>query len=454
MHSSFSPSHLSFRVGLPNLCLVNVAFLRTAIPWLLAIAVSLLLMAASPARAQLQIEITGVGSNQFPIAIASFQRDGQVPEQVDAIIRSNLQRSGLFRLVEPGSAALAENTAINHADWKGRGADALVVGSIARLADGRFDLRFRLWDTVKQTQLDAASYISSAAELRLNAHRVSDRIYEKLTGERGVFATRIAYVVALGKTSFELQIADADGGNAQTALRSREPIMSPAWSPDGSQLAYVSFETAKPVVYVHALATGQRRAVANFRGSNSAPAWSPDGRLLAVALTTSGMTQVYVIDAQRPSTPRRLTSSNAIDTEPVWSPDARFIYFTSDRGGGPQIYRMAPDGSSVQRVTFTGDYNVSPRISPDGKTLAFVTRRNGRFQVQTLDLATGAELTITETGLDESPSFAPNGRMLLYATEVGGRGILATASTDARVRTRLSGPSGDVREPTWGPFIK
>jgi TolB protein len=415
----------------------------------------LLILAGAAAQAQLRVEITGVGSNQFPVAVASFQRDGAAPpEQVDAIIRANLQRSGLFRLVEPGNAALPENAQINHGDWKGRGADALVVGSIARLADGRYDLRFRLWDTVKQVQLDAASYISAPGELRLNAHRISDRIYEKLTGERGVFATRIAYVVALGKTAFELQIADADGGNAQTALRSREPIMSPAWSPDGARLAYVSFETGKPVVYVHELASGQRRAVANFRGSNSAPAWSPDGKLLAAALTLHGLQQIYVVDAQKPSTPRRLTSSGAIDTEPFWSPDARYIYFTSDRGGGPQIYRMAPDGSGVQRVTFGGDYAVSPRISPDGKTLAYVARRNGGFQVRTLDLATGAELTITDTSMDESPSFAPNGRLLLYATEVSGRGVLASASTDARVRVRLSGPSGDVREPTWGPFIK
>ena len=421
----------------------------------LALVACALAMAVLPAaQAQLRVEITGVGSNQFPIAVGNFQRDGQVPEQVDAVIRANLQRSGLFRLVDAGSVAFSENVQVNHGEWKARGADALVVGSIARLADGRFDLRFRLWDTVKQAQLDAASYVSSAAELRLNAHRISDRIYEKLTGERGVFATRIAYVVALGKTAFELQVADADGGNAQTALRSREPIMSPAWSPDGSQLAYVSFESGKPVVYVHTLATGERRAVANFRGSNSAPAWSPDGQLLAVALTLHGLQQIYVIDAQKPSTPRRLTHSGAIDTEPVWSPDARYIYFTSDRGGGPQIYRMAPDGSGVQRVTFSGDYAVSPRISPDGRTLAYVARRNGSFQVRTLDLASGAELTITDTTMDESPSFAPNGRLLLYATEVNGRGVLASASTDARVRTRLSGPSGDVREPTWGPFIK
>jgi TolB protein len=410
---------------------------------------------AAPAHAQLRVEITGVGSNQFPIAVARFDTGAApLPENVDEIIRANLQRSGMFRMVDTGSAALPENATIDHPQWKSRGADALVVGSASRLADGRYDLRFRLYDTVKQTQLDGLSYTSSAAELRLNAHRISDRIYEKLTGERGVFATRIAYVVQLGRNAYELQVADADGGNPQTALRSREPIMSPAWSFDGSQLAYVSFETGKPVVYAHTLTTGQRRTVANFRGSNSAPAWSPDGKLLAVALSLNGLQQIYLVAAEGASTPRRLTNSGAIDTEPVWSPDGRFIYFTSDRGGGPQIYRMAPDGSGVTRVTFNGDYNVSPRISPDGRLLAYVSRRGGRFQVITFDLASGAELAITDTSADESPSFAPNGRLLLYATEVSGRGILASASIDGRVRTRLSGPSGSVREPTWGPFIK
>ncbi|MFN3565262.1 MAG: Tol-Pal system beta propeller repeat protein TolB [Burkholderiaceae bacterium] len=411
------------------------------------------LIAAGASVAQLRVEITGVGSNQFPIAVASFQRDGQVPQEVDAIIRANLQRSGLFRLVDAGSAAIPENAAVAHGEWKARGADALVVGSIARLADGRFDIRFRLYDTVKQVQLDGLSYVSTANDLRLNAHRISDRIYEKLTGDRGVFATRIAYVVQIGRNQYELQVADADGGNAQPALRSREPIISPAWSFDGARLAYVSFESGKPVVYVHTLATGERRAVANFRGSNSAPAWAPDGKTLAVVLTRDGISQIYSIGVDG-SNLRRLTNSGAIDTEPTFSPDGRYIYFTSDRGGGPQIYRMSPSGADVQRVTFNGDYNVSPRVSPDGRQIAYVGRRDGRFQVHVMDLATGQELAVTDTVMDESPSFAPNGRLLLYATEVNGRGILASASTDGRVRTRLSGPTGDVREPTWGPFTK
>jgi len=422
---------------------------------LLAHAFALLaaLLVLSPATAQLRVEITGVGSNQFPISVANFRRDGEVPQPVDEIIRADLQRSGRFRMVDAGPTPLAETAAVSFADFKGKGADALVVGSVARLADGRFDLRFRLYDTVKQTQLDALSYVSSAAELRLNAHRIADRIFEKLTGERGVFATRIAYVVQLGKASFELQIADSDGASAQPALRSREPIMSPAWSADGTQLAYVSFESGKPVVYAHTVTTGQRRVVANFLGSNSAPAWAPDGGRLAVVLTRDGLSQIYSINADG-SGLQRLTRSAGIDTEPVFSPDGRFIYFTSDRGGGPQIYRMNADGSSVARVTFSGDYNVSPRVSPDGRLLAYVGRRGGRFQVHALDLATNQETVLTDTSLDESPSFAPNGRMLLYATEVGRRGILASVSVDGRVRARLSGPSGDVREPTWGPFIK
>ena len=405
--------------------------------------------------AQLRVEITGVGSQQFPIAVAPFARSGQVPADFDIakIIGEDLKRSGLFRVVEAGAQPIAENAQVALADWKTRGADALTIGSASRLADGRFDIRFRLLDTVKQGQLDGLSYTSPASDLRLTAHRIADRIYEKLTGERGVFATRIAYVVQTSRTSWELHIADADGANPQAALRSREPIISPAWSPDGSRLAYVSFESGKPVVYVHTVMTGERRAVANFRGSNSAPAWSPDGKSLAVTLTREGNSQVFLMNADGGNV-RRLTTSAGIDTEPCFSPDGQSIYFTSDRGGGPQVYRMPATGGSAQRVTFNGDYNISPRLSPDGKLLAYVARRSGRFQVQVLELASGQETPVTDTSRDESPSFAPNGRMLLYATEVNGRGILASASIDGRVRTRLSGPSGDIREPTWGPFIK
>ena len=403
--------------------------------------------------AQLRVEITGVGSQQFPIAIAPFARDGQVPVEIESVVRADLARSGLFRIVDAGNTPIPENAAVALPDWKARGADALAIGSVTRLADGRFDVRFRLLDTIRQGQLDGLSFVSPASDLRLTAHRIADRIYEKLTGERGVFATRIAYVVQTSRTSWELNIADADGANPQAALRSREPIISPAWSPDGSRLAYVSFETGKPVVYVHTVATGARKAVANFRGSNSAPAWSPDGKTLAVTLTREGNSQVFLMNADGGNA-RRLTTSSGIDTEPSFSPDGQSIYFTSDRGGGPQVYRMPANGGGAQRVTFNGDYNISPRLSPDGKLLAYVGRRGGQFKVHVLDLASGQETPVTDTVRDESPSFAPNGRMLLYATEVNGRGILASASVDGRVRTRLSGPSGDIREPTWGPFIK
>ncbi len=403
--------------------------------------------------AQLRVEITGVGSQQFPIAIANFARSGQVPVEIESVVRADLARSGLFRIVDAGSEAIPENAAVSLPDWKARGADALTIGSASRLADGRFDVRFRLLDTIRGGQLDGLSIVSPASDLRLTAHRIADRIYEKLTGERGVFATRIAYVVQTSRNAWELHIADADGANPQSALRSREPIISPAWSPDGSRLAYVSFETGKPVVYVHTVATGGRKAVANFRGSNSAPAWSPDGKTLAVTLTREGNSQVFVMNADGGNV-RRLTTSSGIDTEPSFSPDGQSIYFTSDRGGGPQVYRMPAAGGGAQRVTFNGDYNISPRLSPDGRLLAYVGRRGGQFKVHVLDLASGQETPVTDTVRDESPSFAPNGRMLLYATEVNGRGILASASVDGRARARLSGPSGDIREPTWGPFIK
>ena len=410
------------------------------------------LLAVTTAQAQLSIEITGAGANRIPVAIANFAGDTAAAQVVTTTVRADLERSGLFKLIDPAGATIDENAQINFADWKGRGADALAAGSLTRAPDGRMQARFRVYDTQKQVALGGAVYVTSNDQLRAAGHRIADYIYEKLTGEKGIFSTRIAYVVKSGG-QFKLQIADADGQGAVTALSSTEPIISPVWSPDGGKLAYVSFEKKKPVIYVHTLASGQRQVVANFKGSNSAPAWSPDGRKLAVVLSKDGNSQIYSVNADGTGV-QRLTQSSGIDTEPRYSPDGGSIYFTSDRGGSPQIYRMGANGGDAQRVTFEGSYNVSPRPSPDGKSLAFISRRDGRFQLAVMDLASKQVQILTDSHKDESPSFAPNSRMILIATETGGRGVLSAVSSDGRIKQRLSISAGDVREPAWGSFIQ
>lgn len=416
------------------------------------LAVCLLAVLALGARAQLAIEITGAGAGRIPIAVADFAGERVISQALVSVIRADLERSGRFNLLDAGLAPLDENTNPDFPAWKGKGLDALAVGSVRSLPDGRYEARFRAFDVVKRQAVAGFAFQFGSSQIRLTAHRISDAIYEALTGERGVFSTRIAYVVK-NAGRYELMIADVDGQGAQPALASKEPIISPAWSPDGGKLAYVSFEQKKPVVYVHDLATGRRHVVANFKGSNSAPAWSPDGKRLAVTLTKDGNSQIYLVNVDG-SGAMRLSNSASLDTEPQFSPDGEALYFTSDRGGSPQIYRQPLAGGPAQRITFEGSYNVTPRPSPDGRQLAFVTRHEGRFRVALMDLETKQTHILTDTAKDESPSFAPNGRMILFATEVGGRGVLAAVSTDGRTKYRLSVPAADVREPAWGPFLK
>jgi TolB protein len=420
--------------------------------WLFAVFSLAAFPSLSPAA--LTIEIVGTGGTQFPVAVAPFRAEAGIPQQLTPVIAADLARSGVFKLVDAGGVNPPpyEPQDLNYGTWRARGADAVVIGSVAPLPDGRFEIRFRLMDVAKQTQLAGYAYTASAAQLRHTAHKIADVIYQTLTGDKGVFATRIIYVVKQAKR-YELQVADADGHGAQTVLASNEPIISPAWSPDGNQVAYVSFEQKKPVVYVQSLLTGQRRPVANFWGSNSAPAWSPDGRRLAVVLTKDGGSQIFLINVDG-SGVSRLTQSSAIDTEPNFSPDGQLLLFTSDRGGSPQIYGMPATGGEARRLTFEGTYNVSPRFSPDGKSFTFIQRNGARFNVAVQDLTSRQVQVLTDGTVDESPTFSPNGRMILYATAAKGRGILSAVSSDGRVKQRLTADNGDVREPAWGPFAK
>jgi TolB protein len=410
-------------------------------------------LVAASAAAQLSIEITGAGAQRTPIAIVPFAGDASIGASLTSVVRADLERSGLFRGLEvpPLSPHPNENSPVNYGEWRSRLADALVVGSVAANPDGRYEVRFRVYDVVKQAPLGAIAYVFTKDNSRAAAHRIADFVYEKLTGEKGVFSTQIAYVVKRGAT-YELQIADADGERAQYLLRSNEPIISPVWSPEGRRIAYVSFESKKPIVYVHHLSENKRQVIASFKGSNSAPAWSPDGKTLAVVLSVEGGSQIYLINSDGSGARRRISNSNSIDTEPRYSTDAKWLYFTSDRGGSPQIYRMPSTGGEAQRVTFKGSYNVSPRPSPDGRVLAYVTRDGGKFQVALLDLSNQQVQVITDSDRDESPSFAPNGRMILLATVRGGRGVLSAVSADGRIRQNLPYAGGDVREPAWGPF--
>lgn len=404
------------------------------------------------ANAALDIEIVGGTAQQIPIAIVPFAQSAGQKEDVSLVIAADLRRSGLFRTLETRGVINQPHDLpeVKYPEWAALQAQALVVGKVDPTAAGRYKVSFRLLDVLKQGQLTALEYDVAPAQLRQTAHKIADVIYQALTGQPGIFSTRISYILKNGNR-YSLVVADADGYGAQTVLASTEPIISAAWSPDGTRLAYVSFEKKKPIIFVQSLTTGQRMVLANYKGNNSAPAWAPDGKRLAIVLTQGANSQIHVINADGTGL-KQLSFSRAIDTEPQWSPDGKWIYFTSDRGGSPQIYRMSSLGGEPQRVTFDGSYNVSPRLSADGKLLAFIRRDNGKFQVAVQELG-GARpqvQVLSDSSEDESPSFAPNGKMIMYATSINNKGVLSVVSSDGRVKQRLS-ESGDVREPAWSP---
>jgi len=407
--------------------------------------------------AEMTLEIAGGGAQQIPIALVPFElasKDGLEKDGLTDIIGADLTRTGLFRTLETRGVAIQPHDLleVKYSDWTAINAQALAIGKVQILPDNQLQITFRLFDVLKQNELLAMEFKVASSQRRMAAHRIADLIYQRLTGDRPAFASRIAYVSKTNK-SYTLNVADSDGYNPQQIVSSKEPIISPVFSADGSRLAYVSFEMKKPVIFVQSLLSGKRYVLANFKGNNSAPAWSPDGTKLAIVLTYSDNSQIYIINSDGTGL-RQLTSSNSIDTEPVWSPDGTLIYFTSNRGGGPQIYSTSVGGGEVRRLTFERNYNVSPKISYDGKLLTFITQDSAGFKVCAENLADGQINILSKTNEDESPSFSPNGRMILYATSINGRGVLKTVSIDGTSTQTLIDVSGDIRDPNWGPMLK
>jgi len=421
-----------------------------------------LALAAPAALAQLRIDITSGVTDPIPIAVVKFAADpvGGAGFDYAEVIQQDLERSGRFRLLArermPVSPSRAD--AVVAGDWRSLGTDYVLVGRSAPAAAGQIVVDFELLNVLNGQRLLSERITVSAPTARNGAHRIADRIYEKILGVRGAFATRIAYVSVDGtppNQRYQLIVADSDGDGARVILESRQPLMSPAWSPDGEWLAYVSFEARASAIYVQRLRSGERRRVSARLGINGAPAWSPDGSKLALTLSGSGGNlDIYVLDLATQSL-TRLTDDPGIDTEPTWSPDGAAVYFTSDRSGGPQVYRMAPSpGDKPRRITFTGSYNARPRISPDGTQLAFVTLEGAGYKVAIQDLANGANRVLSKGRFDESPGFAPNGALLIYAGRERGQGVLATVSSDGLITQRLKSDRGEVREPAWGPFLR
>ena len=420
-------------------------------------------LAAPVARAQLQIQITSGVTNPVPIAIVPFAEGPTAGTDVADVVQHDLVGSGRFtELPRNKMPATPTNAAdVKFGDWKTAGSDYVVVGQVVPVAGGQLAVDFNLLNDLTGQSIARQRFVGSASALRNAAHRVSDVIYQAITGIRGAFATRIAYIAIAGEGAderFQLVVADADGYNQHLILESRFPLMSPAWSPDGQWLSYVSFENHLSAVYVQRVLTGERTRVSMRAGINGAPAWSPDGKKLALTLSgDSGHPQIYVLDLSTQHL-TRITDSPSINTEAAWSPDGRYIYFTSDRAGEPQIYRSsATPGSSPERITFTDEYNAGPHVSADGKLLAMVTRDDsGSYRIAVQNLTSGEFRMLTPGRLDQSPSIAPNGASIMYAARPGRgeAGILATISVDGLTGLSLKPTQGEVRDPAWGPFIQ
>lgn len=430
----------------------------------LSLLFALWLLVSLPARAVLTIEITQGVSDATPIAVVPFawKVGEKVPEQVAEVISADLHRSGVFRPLD--SEDLIANphnvSQVNYADWRALNIDHLVIGRVLPAEGNAYNVQFQLLDVNGRRQLAGYSIRTAKNGLRRTAHQISDIIYEKITGKRGAFDTFISYITVTGdrtkEPDYQLAIADSDGHNEQIIYKSRQPILSPSWAPDGKHLVFVSFARGRSEIYIQNILSGENRRVASFKGLNSSPAWSPDGKHLAMTLSRDGNPEIYIMNLANQQL-QRVTRNYSIDTEPAWLPDGRGLVFTSDRGGSPQIYRidltssMQPRGRP-SRVTYEGNYNARASVSPDGRQIAMVHREQGRFRIAVLDRQSGLLRVLTESRLDESPSFAPNGSMIIYATEENHRGVLSAVSVDGRARQRLRLQQGDVREPSWSPL--
>ncbi len=412
----------------------------------------------SGANAALTIEITGGAEGALPIAVVPFDTSRlgrKLPVDLAEIVASDLNRSGVLKSMDRSElpANPHYSNQVQYARWKNAGQDYLVVGRVLEKSAGVYNIEFQLLDVLRQKQLLGIVQTTRKRKLRSSAHQISDLIYEKITGTRGAFDTRIAFIRVQKDAArkYVLQVADTDGFNAQNVLESDEIIMSPNWSPDGKSLAYVSFENQRPEIYIQHLATARRSKVASFKGMNSAPSWSPDGKFLALVLSKDGSPDIYTLNAATKRL-KRLTRHRSIDTEPVWTTDGKAIIFTSDRSGSPQLYRINVGGGKPRRITFEGRYNSAASLSPDGKYIAMVHAERGRYKIAQFERENGNLIVLTDSSLDESPSFSPNGKMVLYASTRNNSGFLFAVSIDGRAKHKLSDQAGDIREPVWGPF--